>query len=137
MLKNKNLEDFSCVMENNDNNISQPTFLDDFPLIEKLTDQTASTISGGAQIESGTTLVGSSSSRRKDVTVDWSNNFILEPSFVAIAEFQENRNPAWQDAFSVTILEKDTDLALVRVQREDAEGGWGQELRLSWIAVST
>ena len=122
MLKNKSLEDSTC--------------LDDFPLVEGLTDKIGATISGGLQIESGTTFVGASTSRRKDVIVNWSNNFIFEPSFVAIAEFQENRNPAWQDAFSVTILEKDTDLALVRVLREDAEGGWGQQLRLSWIAVA-
>ena len=138
MLKNKNLEDFSCVMENNDNNISQPTFLDDFPLVEKLTDQTASTISGGAQIESGIQQVGSSSgSRRKDVIVKWANDFDSAPSFVATAEFQGNRNPNWQDAFSVTTLEKDEKRAIVRVQREDTESGWDQNLRLSWIAVST
>lgn len=124
MLKNKSLT-------------SQPTFLDNCPLVEKLTDETASTISGGIQIENGTTFVGSSSSRHKDITVDWFNNFTFEPSFVAIAEYQNNRNLAWQDAFSVTILEKNADRALVRIRREDSSSPWGQQLLLSWIAVGT
>ena len=135
MLKHKNLEDSSSVIESYDSKASQPNCWDE--LIEELTDETAATISGGFQIESGTILVGSSGSRQKDVAVDWSNNFQFEPSFVAIAEFAENRNPAWRDAFSVTILEKNRDLAVVRIQREDANAGWGQQLRLSWIAVSS
>lgn len=107
----------------------------DLNLVTDLNKETAASYSGGAQIETGTTFVGSSGSRRKDVFIDWFPNFPFEPSLVVTAEFQENRNPFWTDAFSVTILDKDANRARVRVQREDANAGWGQQLRLSWIAA--
>ncbi|MDJ0569072.1 MAG: hypothetical protein QNJ53_08475 [Pleurocapsa sp. MO_192.B19] len=106
----------------------------DLNLVTDLNKETAASYSGGAQIENGRTFVGSSGTRRKDVFVNYPD-FQSEPSLVLTAEFQTPRQLWWQDAFSVTILEKDRFGARVRVQREDASGGWGQQLYVSWIAA--
>jgi hypothetical protein len=82
-----------------------------------------------SKIQAGTATVGSSSSQRKNIVVSFPGSFLIPPKIIAIA-----RGGNYPDTFAVTTTAISTTQFSVNVLRLDRSSGWGQNLKLDWMA---
>ncbi|MGK7920689.1 MAG: hypothetical protein AB4080_11860 [Trichodesmium sp.] len=92
--------------------------------------------------QSGIVTVGNQNGTTfaKEVTITFPQPFPTTPIVVANTLQQPNLPPI-PDAFCVSIVEVNTQMAIARVYRVDVtppqSGGWAQNLQLGWIAHSS
>ena len=92
-------------------------------------------LSGGtvlSKIQSGTSPVGSSTTKDKTITVTFPFSFASVPKVIASARAQPGTT--WPDAFAVTTRSIDPNQFTVNLIRVDLASGWGQALQLDWMA---
>jgi hypothetical protein len=83
-------------------------------------------------------IAGSSSSPQLLLTITGLNLTTATPAVVLLQPRQSaNQDFGFHDEFAVQVIDTSRTELLVRIQRLDANGGWGQDLRLDIFIVDS
>ncbi len=110
--------------------VSQEEELRDF--VDATWDSAAARVAQAVQ--SGVAQIGDHGSLRKRVTIRFPTPFPQPPAVVA-STIADPARPDADDVFAVSIPSVTATEFVVLVQRVDQSTGWGQHLRLGWVAA--
>ena len=94
------------------------------------------TSAGGGSVEAASFIVGSSSDN--ELTVTAKGLTTSQPGYVFLqARQHDNLVHNYPDAFALQVIQVTADSVTFLVKRLDTSGGWGQELQVDILLVSS